>query len=328
MPSDCSLILATQEGICRFPIQAGGSLGPLNRTLHGVALEAVTQGPSGTLFAGADKGQIYRSQDDGQKWQEVFGGFPNTRGLWSLVAPPHRTGEVYAGLEPVSLWVSRDEGEQWNELTSLRRHPASKNWHFYDPTRPHIRAITFDPLGKRLYVGIEVGGVLSSSDGGASFEDKSQGVDHDVHTLQVSPDDADHIFAMTGGGLFRSQDGGASWKESKDGLDRWYIVPLAFASADSSTLCVGAANNPPPWKKRGADAAIYWSEDGGDSWSLADGPFPLKGMLSSIVIDPGHSGHLFAGTTEGVILRSTNRGKRWTVAAEKLPRIEEMVITQ
>ncbi len=327
MSSNRFLILATQKGICRFPIDKDGSLGNLEQTFKGVALEAVCRDPAGFLYAGADEGQIYRSQDSGQTWQEVSQGFPKIRGLWSLAAYPARPKEIYAGLEPVSLWISRDGGEHWEELIALRNHPVSHKWHFYDPAKPHIRAIAFDHQGERLFVGIEVGGVLVSRDGGRAFEDKSKEVDEDIHTIQVAPDNPDLVFAMTGDGLFRSKDGGDHWEKLDNGLERWYMVPLVFVTADAKVICVGAGNRPPgSWQTRGADAAIYWSEDGGNSWKMASGPFPLRGMLSSIIADPENPNHLFAGTTNGMLLQSTDGGRQWSIAADHLPRIEEMVM--
>ncbi len=299
----------------------------LEQTLKGIALEAVCCDSAGVLYGGADEGQIYRSQDSGQTWHEIFKGFSNTRGLWSMVTHPIRPREVYAGLEPASLWISRDGGEHWEELTALRNHPVSKKWHFYDPAKPHIRAIAFDRQGDRFFIGIEVGGVLVSRDGGRSFEDISQGVDEDIHTIQVTPNNPDLIFAMTGDGLFRSKDGGAHWEKLDNGLERWYMVPLTFVTVDAKILCVGAGNRPPgSWQTRGADAAIYWSENSGDGWKMASGPFPLRGMLSSIITDPENPDHLFAGTTNGMLLQSTDGGKQWSVIADKLPRIEEMVV--
>jgi photosystem II stability/assembly factor-like uncharacterized protein len=178
-----------------------------------------------------------------------------------------------------------------------------------------------------MYIGIEEGGILVSGDGGNSFKDKSHGVDEDVHSIQVDPDSPNHLFAMTGGGLFRSRDGGHRWEKLTNGLERWYIIPLVFVSTGSNLLCLGAGNTPPPvWRTRGADAAIYWSEDGGDNWKIADGPFPLQGMISSIIAHTDNPEHLFAGTTDGVLLRSSNGGKVWRIASKDLPRIEEMII--
>lgn len=244
------------------------------------------------------------------------------RCLWPSLLRP---GELYAGLEAVALWISRDSGEHWEELTALRGHPAAAQWHFFEPMKPHVRAMAFDQRGERLYIGIEEGGVLVSRDGGRSFEDRSHGVDADVHAIQVAPGRPDLLFAMTGGGLFRSQDGGQQWERLTAGLDRWYLIPLIVVS--SRVLCVGAGNTPPPaWRTRGADAAIYRSQDGGTTWRLATGPFPLRGMLSAMAAVPGHPDRVFASTTDGVLLRSWDGGQHWTMAAEHLPKIEEMVI--
>lgn len=328
MSSDHFLILAAQEGIFRFPIHPDGHLGSYEQTFRGVALEAVCQDPSGILYAGSDEGQIYRSHDGGLIWQEVFKGFPNSRGLWSLVAHPVRPREIYAGLEPVSLWVSTDGGDRWHELSELRDHPAAEKWHFFDPMKPHVRAITFDSQGERIFIGIEEGGVLFSRDGGRSFKDRSHGVDEDIHLIQVAPDNPNHLFAMTGGGLFRSRNGGQHWEKLSRGLERWYMIPLAFVTTNPNILCVGAGNTAPPaWRTQGADAAIYRSEDGGDSFRRAEGPFPLRGMLSSIMADTKNPDHLFAGTTDGMLLGSSDRGHHWKIEVEKLPRIEEMVIS-
>jgi photosystem II stability/assembly factor-like uncharacterized protein len=322
-----SLILATQEGICRLPFRPDGSLDPVERPFGGAALEAVSLDTSGTLYTASDGAEIYRSEDAGLTWRSVFKGFPGVRGLWSLAAHPVRPKEVYAGMEPVSLWISRDGGDHWDELTGLRDHPAAERWHFFDPMQPHVRAVAFDRRGERLCVGIEEGGVLISRDGGGSFEDKSQGIDEDVHAIQVAPDDPALIFAMTGGGLFRSRDGGHRWEKLDRGIDRWYMIPLLFSAERPNRLLLGAGNSPPPaWRTRGADAAIYRSEDRGERWELAEGPFPLRGMLSAIVADPGRPEHLFAGTTDGVLLQSRDGGGTWKLAVEELPRIEEMTI--
>ena len=141
--------------------------------------------------------------------------------------------------------------------------------------KPHIRAITFNRDGTRLHVGIEEGGNLVSGDGGASFEDRTPGSDPDVHTLQVAHADPNLIFLMTGGGLFRTRNGGKRWERMETGLDRGYVVPLAVLHGDAKVLCVGAAGNTPgTWDSRGADAAIYRSEDWGGHWTLSQGPFP------------------------------------------------------
>jgi hypothetical protein len=326
MSSDRILVLATQNGMISIPVQPDGQLGEIHHAIRETAFEAVCVDASGTFFAGSDEGRIFQSET-GEKWEEIFAGFPGGRGLWTLAAHPVRPKELYAGLEPASLWISWKEGREWEELSALRKHPASQKWRFYDPMKPHIRAITFNRDGTLLHVGIEEGGNLVSGDGGESFEDCTPGSDPDVHTIQVSHADANLIFLMTGGGLFRSRTGGKRWERMDQGLDRSYVVPLAMLHADAKVLCVGAAGRTPgSWASQGADAAIYRSEDWGGHWTIARGPFPLNGMIASIVIDPESRARLFAGTNDGHLLASTDEGKSWTSVRKDFPRIEEMTI--
>ena len=104
------------------------------------------------------------------------------------------------------------------------------------------------------------------------------------------------------------------------------MVPLTFVAKNPHHLCAGAGNQPPPWADHSADAAIYTSEDGGEQWQMARGPFPLRGMVYSIMSDPVHPHHLYAGTTDGVLLFSENGGREWKLSAKSLPRIEEFLI--
>ena len=309
MASERILITATQDGILSFLVQSDGQVQKLDSVLKGIALEAVCQGSSGTFYAGADDGRIFESEE-GEKWNQVSDGFPSARGLWTLAAHPVRPNEIYAGLEPVSVWISWDGGRKWEELPALRNHPASKQWRFYDPTKPHIRAIAFNRDGTRLHVGIEEGGTLISGDGGNSFEDRTAGVDPDVHTIELSHADPDLVFAMTGDGIFRSRNAGQHWERMDNGLDRSYVVPLALLHSDAKVLCVGAAGNTPgKWGSEGADSAIYRSEDWGGSWKMSEGPFPVKGMVASMVIDPGNRERIWACCSS--LPMKGSPGKRW-----------------
>lgn len=326
MDSNRVLILATKDGIGTIPVQRNGHLGEPEFSFQGTMVEAVCRDATGTCFAGSDEGRIFRSEASG-KWEETFKGFAGTRGLWALAAHPVRAMEIYAGLEPAAVWVSRDGGSRWEELSALRKHPSSKKWRFYEPMKPHIRAIAFNRDGTELHIGIEEGGNLISIDGGHSFEDRTVGADPDVHTILVADKNPNLIFAMTGDGLYRSLNAGIQWERLEEGLDRGYVVPMSTISDDENSLCVGAAGRSPgAWGSHGADAVIYRSEDGGDTWNMSEGPFPLRGMVVSIVSDMQNRKCLFAGTNDGMILQSVDEGLSWTVALKDLPRIEEVTI--
>ena len=326
MTSNQILILATEDGVYNIPIQSSGKVGTTFQTLQGVALEAVCMDASGRGFAGADNGRIFRTENY-EQWTQVSPGFGEAGSLWTLAPHPIRPSELYAGLEPASVWISWDAGEHWEEIKAVREHPSSKNWKFDASMKPRIRAISFSRDGSLMSIGIEEGGVLMSGDGGRTFNDRTKGIDPDVHVIQVSHADPGLIYAMTGEGLYRSRNAGAKWELMKNGLDRSYTVPLAMLAADGKVLCVGAAGKTPgQWKVEGADAVIYRSEDWGASWTISEGPFPLKGMVASIIVDPANREHLLAGTNDGMLLQSSDLGKSWTLVVQDLPRIEEMVI--
>ena len=98
-------------------------------------------------------------------------------------------GAVYAGTEPSRLFRSDDKGESWRGLTALLELPPRPQWSF--PPRPwtsHVRWIAPSPHdADMLLVGIELGGLMRSSDGGERWEDHRPGAQRDVHSLAWHP---------------------------------------------------------------------------------------------------------------------------------------------
>jgi photosystem II stability/assembly factor-like uncharacterized protein len=100
--------------------------------------------------------------------------------------------------------------------------------------------------------------------------------------------------------------------------------------ADSETLYIGVAEEPPPlWLKRAskANGALMRSSDGGMNWNqLTQGlPNPFESMVECIEFDPERPDHILVATggegaryiklTEGEIFHSQDRGDHW----EKIP---------
>ena len=114
-------------------------------------------------------------------------GFPQPDVFSVAVGPVD--GALYAGCEPSMLFVSRDRGERWAELASLREIPSAPTWSF--PPRPwtsHVRWIAPSPHDAALLlVGIELGGVMRSEDGGETWSDHRPGAQLDCHSLAWHP---------------------------------------------------------------------------------------------------------------------------------------------
>ena len=105
------------------------------------------------------------------------------------VAVSAADGTVYAGTEPSALYRSDDGGESWRELEGLLELPSRPNWSF--PPRPwtsHVRWIAPSPHDADVVLaGIELGGLMRSTDGGETWRTQRPGSQPDVHSLAWHP---------------------------------------------------------------------------------------------------------------------------------------------
>src|SRR5262249_30303823 len=135
----------------------------------GVQCVAVDPADPETVFVGLHEAGVRLSHDGGRGWIDCE--LPEAA-VFSL-AVSAADGAVYAGSEPSRLFKSRDHGESWRELQTLLELPSQPTWSF--PPRPwtsHVRWIAPSPHdADLLLVGIELGGLMRSSDGGESWED-------------------------------------------------------------------------------------------------------------------------------------------------------------
>jgi hypothetical protein len=154
-------------------------------------------------------------------------------------------GALYAGTEPSRLFVSRD-GAPWRELTALQDIPSRGHWSF--PPRPwthHVRWIAPDPhRAERLLVGIELGGVMYSGDGGETFADHRPGAKRDAHCLAWHPAAGGRAYQAAGDGAAWSRDGGATFESADAGRDLRYCWALAVDPDDPERWYVSAASGP------------------------------------------------------------------------------------
>jgi hypothetical protein len=207
-------------------------------------------------------------------------------------------GAVYAGTEPSALYRSRDGGETWEELEALQRIPSKPTWSF--PPRPwtsHVRWIAPSPHDPQLLlVGIELGGLMRSTDGGESFADHAPGAQPDVHSLAWHPREPGRAYEAGGGGSAWSRDAGATWERADQGRDRHYTWAVAVDPEDPEHWWVSASTGPYAAHGRGdPQAQIYeWRSD---SWRDVSGP--LQAMAYAFVYVDGR---LLAGLADGSLL--------------------------
>jgi hypothetical protein len=278
---------------------------------------AADPGRPGRLYCGTFGSGLWRSDDAGTTWHEAGAGLPYAEVMSVAVSAVEQGadgGVVWAGTEPSALFRSEDGGRHWQELPALRRVPSAPTWSF--PPRPwtsHVRWIAPDPNeAERIFVGIELGGVMRSLDGGLSWEDRKPGSQHDSHTLATHALAPGRVYETAGGGYAETLDGGTTWHGDDAGLQHHYLWGLAVDPADPDAIVISAARGPRQAHDASAAEAFIYRRVRGTAWQRVDAGLPVpRGnrtyVLASHVAEPG----VFFAANDRGIYRSPDAGRSW-----------------
>src|SRR5207247_10322156 len=182
---------------------------------------------------------------------------------------------LYSATDPRYWCRSRRHGKSWERLDSVWNIPWVRTVDYpVAVVEPHVREITSDPKDpKTMYVALQVGYMLKTVDGGANWELLNRGLDADVHTIVLHPENANKIFIATGGhdarkgvakgrALYSSDDGGKSWQPMAVEFREEYSIPLAIHPKTYNVLSSAVANGQPgqcPSRPSGAEAFVIQS---------------------------------------------------------------------
>ena len=303
------LYAATGDGVAR--LDEVGDVWTVGLSLSGSGAQCLAVDPADAdlVYAGLREGGVRRSVDGGRSWIDCELSEP---GVFSL-AVGAVDGAVYAGTEPSRLFRSDDQGASWRELKALLELPSRPGWSF--PPRPwtsHVRWIAPSPHdAELLLVGIELGGLMRSGDGGESWQDHRPGAQRDVHSLAWHPHTPGRAYEAGGGGAAFSTDAGESWQPADEGLDRHYSWSVTVEPSDPDCWYVSASTGPYAAHGRGDPQARIYRRRDGEPWRpLAGGlPEPLSAMPYALVATDGR---LVAGLADGQLWESPDRGDSWT----------------
>jgi photosystem II stability/assembly factor-like uncharacterized protein len=255
---------------------------------------------------------LWLSDDAGATWQPAGAGLAYAEVTAVAVGVD---GTVWAGTEPSALFRSDDAGRTWRECTAMRELPSAPTWRF--PPRPwtsHVRTIAPDPhVAGRLFVGIELGGVLRSLDGGETWQDRHPDAQPDAHFLLTHPRAAGRVYEAAGGGYAETRDGGETWRRDDAGLPWRYLWGLAVDPIDPDTLVVSASPGPAEAHGRPAAQAALFRRTASGPWQPAQSglPAPRGTRAYLLASDPIASGVFYAVPKGGGLYRSTDAGTSW-----------------
>jgi hypothetical protein len=291
-----SVFVCTRDGRL-LALRRGGGAWAAEPVLEGAAAQCVAT--DGTrVLAGTRGHAAFLSVDRGATWEAVD--LPE-RDVFS-VAIGAADGALYAGTEPSRLFVARDGGA-WTELEALQDIPSRPRWSF--PPRPwthHVHWIAPDPhRAERLLVAIELGGVMRSDDGGATFSDHRPGAKLDAHSLAWHPRAEGRAYQAAGDGAAWSRDGGRTWEAADAGRDLGYCWALAVDPDDPERWYVSAASGPGAAHSGERARGRLYRWDG--AWHALAAPGDSMPYALA-----ARDGELLVGMADGRIVRSADGG--------------------
>jgi photosystem II stability/assembly factor-like uncharacterized protein len=307
-----------------------------------------TRGEAPRLLVGSSSSwlgpQVWRSDDLGASWQETPNGairFPEgtdakLERIWQLVsgASPEI---VYAGTEPGAVWKSTDRGETFSLEQALWDHPQRPDWgagyggQAFHTILPHPT----DP--DSVTAAISTGGVYQTTDGGASWTARNQGIKAGflpegqqypefgqcVHKVTRHPSRPGRLFLQNHGGVYRSDDEGLTWTSIADGLPSDFGFTIVVHPREPDTVFVfpigsGDGRYPP-----GGKARVWRSRDAGESWEeLGKGlpdQFYVAVMRDAMSTDTHDRLGVYFGARSGSVWASTDGGDSWREINRDLP---------
>lgn len=258
-----------------------------------LALAAFPSSPE-VLYAGIDRGGIFRSDDAGQHWRSVSAGLPDLA-VSALAVSPTSASLVVAGTAS-GLYVTVDGGASW---TVAAGSPGSA-----------IQSVVYDPAEPTIaYAASPAGWAGRSVDGGVSWTAIAASLSaQQPNAIAVAPSEHTTIYLGTlQNGVYRSTDSGANFTEKNNGLTNLHVSALAVDPDNAQLVFAGTANG-----------GIFQTGDGGELWG-ASGAFQ---GINALAIDA--MGTAYAALNGGAVMLP--RGTQQWVAVGQLQWINALAL--
>jgi hypothetical protein len=345
------LFVSTRKGLLRFVEDGGWAI-----AAHDFAGEPVTLthiAPDGTLYAALALGhfgpKLRRSSDGGATWDEVaspalpaVGDAPKAVQLiWSFASAGTR---LYCGTIPAGLFASDDRGASWTHLPALTDRPEAARWFGGGYDDAGIHSILPDPRdAATLTVGVSCGGVWRSTDAGASWALRTDGLEavyvppgekfdgaiQDPHLIAACAAAPDALWMQHHNGVFASRDGGAQWTRlhTLPGSDFGFAVAAHPGDPDTAWFAPAVSDE----QRFAVDGAISVSRttDGGRSFTALRTGLPQQGAFDlvyrhGLAVD-ATGARLAMGSTTGGLWIGEDGGERWSAPAVRLPPVNAVI---
>ena len=268
-----SLLISSRKGLIVYTKSNGGWQ---YKTVHFNGIPVCLtyyDDAANELWAFLDHGhwgvKMQKSKDFGESWEEIPAlkypegcevkeGVPAAlQYIWAVQKDLH--GRIWIGTVPGGLFMSDDGGATFQLNQGLWNHPhREKHWFGGGMDHPGVHSIVLDPADpNHMFVGVSVGGVYETTDGGETWQVRNSGLradfmpdphgelSHDPHLLVACPNSPQHMWQQNHCGIFKSTDGAKSWLDvtQKDGPANFgFAVEVDEKDPDTAWVVPGVSD--------------------------------------------------------------------------------------
>ncbi len=273
-------------------------------SLSGTSVHDVEFAGDGTCYLGTMDG-VWMSADDGASWSTLALGIGANDQVYEVVVDPTAPLTIWAGVasamggQPKNVMRSTNGGILWSDVTPTMPTPLS------------CTGIALDASGSGVVVATFAGsfgggGVWVSTDGGASWANRSAGLP--ANPLKDAVYDGARVLVCGGQnfgsqyvGLYSSNDLGASWTALHDGS--WpslSIRDIELRPGLGTTLLLAAETG-----------GVFRSDDSGASWAFGVGGTSML-AANSVSWHPTEADEVLVGASSLAVWRSEDGGASFT----------------
>ncbi len=269
----------------------------------------------GVVYAGAQPGGMFRSEDWGETWapvealnrhrfREFWGptGSVGESSLHSIQVDPREPNRIYAAISTGGTYATEDAGQSW-DLCS------------------HSLVVT-TPVAKAFLAEMAV-----------SFPqpDLPPGVDpaagDEFHKLVLDAKRPDRLWGQSHVGVFRSDNRGKDWEDVTAGLPSFHGFPIAVTRRNPDAVFVVPLEFETfNFRVVRGQFAVWRTMDAGKSWQAMTNGLPgphdyQSAYREAMATDGLETEGVYVGTTNGAVYGSNDLGEHWRRLPGTLPPI-------
>lgn len=237
-------------------------------------------------------GSLYRSEDGGDTWENIFSLTPYNGSFFTVAVKPDDSNTVFTG-SGYGVYSHVFDGETWISASAEKTSALAYDIVFY-PQDPDVMYASW--LYPTYWGGDGIGKTGRSVDGGKTWTALPHG--YEFNTLAVHPTNSEILLAGDFQyGLFKSVDHGQNWTPYMEGIEAVIVYDVAVDPNDNKHLVAGMVNG------------LYEKTESTD-WTRI-----LQASIRSVEFHPADSQTIYAGTRNSGLRKTTDGGLTWVSTA-------------